>query len=120
MICMMRDTNGGDKWASSSLNSYLNGEYLTSLGSGSNKIADATWKVRNVNVGTTKQTFESEITNASKTNGSNNGIVRIDLDGNFSIFPAAMSRNVYPSFYLLSSVAYSKGDGASSSPFRIE
>ena len=51
---------------------------------------------------------------------SNNGILGIDLDGNFSIFPAATIRNVYPSFYLLSSVAYSKGDGASLSPFRIE
>lgn len=51
---------------------------------------------------------------------SNNGILGIDLDGNFSIFPVATSRNVYPSFYLLSSVAYSKGDGASLSPFRIE
>lgn len=51
---------------------------------------------------------------------SNNGILGIDLDGNFSIFPADTSRNVYPSFYLLSSVAYSKGDGASSSLFRIE
>ena len=51
---------------------------------------------------------------------SNNGILGIDLDGNFSIFPAATIRNVYPSFYLLSSVACSKGDGASSSLFRIE
>ena len=32
-------------WSSSSLNTYLNGEYLTSLGALKNKIATTTWKV---------------------------------------------------------------------------
>ena len=32
-------------WSSSSLNTYLNGEYLTSLGTLKNKIATTTWKV---------------------------------------------------------------------------
>ena len=39
------DTNGSNTWSSSSLNTYLNGEYLTSLGTLANKIATTTWKV---------------------------------------------------------------------------
>ena len=34
-----------NKWSSSSLNTYLNGEYLTSLGTLADKIATTTWKV---------------------------------------------------------------------------
>ena len=39
------DTNGSNTWSSSSLNTYLNGEYLTSLGTLADKIATTTWKV---------------------------------------------------------------------------
>ena len=39
------DTNGSNTWSSSSLNKYLNGEYLTSLGTLADKIATTTWKV---------------------------------------------------------------------------
>ena len=39
------DTNGSNTWSSSSLNTYLNGEYLTSLGTLTEKIATTTWKV---------------------------------------------------------------------------
>ena len=39
------DTNGANTWSSSSLNTYLNGEYLTSLGTIADKIATTTWKV---------------------------------------------------------------------------
>ena len=39
------DTNGSNTWSSSSLNTYLNGEYLTSLGTLAEKIATTTWKV---------------------------------------------------------------------------
>ena len=39
------DTNGSNTWSSSSLNKYLNGTYLTSLGTLKNKIATTTWKV---------------------------------------------------------------------------
>ena len=38
------DTNGSNTWSTSSLNTYLNGEYLTSLGTLADKIA-TTWKV---------------------------------------------------------------------------
>ena len=39
------DTNGYNTWSSSSLNTYLNGTYLTSLGTLAEKIATTTWKV---------------------------------------------------------------------------
>ena len=39
------DTNGSNTWSSSSLNTYLNGEYLTNLGTLADKIATTTWKV---------------------------------------------------------------------------
>ena len=39
------DTNDSNTWSSSSLNTYLNGEYLTSLGTLADKIATTTWKV---------------------------------------------------------------------------
>ena len=39
------DTNGSNTWSTSSLNTYLNGTYLTSLGTLADKIATTTWKV---------------------------------------------------------------------------
>ena len=39
------DTNNSNTWSSSSLNTYLNGTYLTSLGTLTEKIATTTWKV---------------------------------------------------------------------------
>ena len=38
-------TSADNTWSSSSLNTYLNGEYLTSLGTIADKIATTTWKV---------------------------------------------------------------------------
>ena len=39
------NTSESNTWSSSSLNTYLNGEYLTSLGTLAEKIATTTWKV---------------------------------------------------------------------------
>ena len=39
------NTSDDNTWSSSSLNTYLNGEYLTSLGTLADKIATTTWKV---------------------------------------------------------------------------
>ena len=39
------DKNGSNIWSTSSLNTYLNGTYLTSLGTLADKIATTTWKV---------------------------------------------------------------------------
>ena len=44
------DTNNSNTWSSSSLNTYLNGEYLISLGTLKNKIATTTWKVGDANL----------------------------------------------------------------------
>ena len=40
-----RDSSNSNTWSSSILNTYLNGEYLTSLGTLADKIATTTWKV---------------------------------------------------------------------------
>ena len=40
-----RDSSNSNTWSSSILNTYLNGEYLTSLGTLADKIAITTWKV---------------------------------------------------------------------------
>ena len=42
------NTSNSGKWSSSSLNTYLNGEYLTSLGTLANKITTTTWKADGV------------------------------------------------------------------------
>ena len=42
------DTSADNTWSSSSLNTYLNGTYLTSLGTLAEKIATTTWKVGGV------------------------------------------------------------------------
>ena len=39
------DKNGSNTWSTSSLNTYLNGTYLTNLGTIADKIATTTWKV---------------------------------------------------------------------------
>ena len=60
------DTNDSNTWSSSSLNTYLNGEYLTSLGTLKNKIATTTWKVGGgswANIGTSvpKTAYQYEV-----------------------------------------------------------
>ena len=53
-------TSESNTWSSSSLNTYLNGEYLTSLGTLADKIATTTWKVGGV-------TYENIVTSVPKT-----------------------------------------------------
>ena len=59
-------------WSISSLNTYLNGTYLTSMGTLSDKIDVATWKVGgntwdNISVSTAKEVYDYEIKNPSTT-----------------------------------------------------
>ena len=66
------DTNRSNTWSTSSLNAYLNGEYLTSLGTIADKIATTTWKVGGVNINITssvpKKTYQYEVgSSASST-----------------------------------------------------
>ena len=66
-------TSDSNTWSSSSLNTYLNGTYLTSLGTLKNKIATTTWKVgggswSNIGTSVPKTAYQYEVgSNASST-----------------------------------------------------
>ena len=67
------DTNDSNTWSSSSLNTYLNEEYLTSLGTLADKIATTTWKVgggswSNIGASVPKTAYQYEVgSSASST-----------------------------------------------------
>ena len=67
------DSSNSNTWSSSSLNTYLNGTYLTSLGTLKNKIATTTWKVgggswSNIGTSVPKTAYQYEVgSNASST-----------------------------------------------------
>ena len=67
------NTSADNTWSSSSLNTYLNGEYLTSLGTIADKIATTTWKVgggssANIYKSVPKTAYQYEVgSNASTT-----------------------------------------------------
>ena len=66
------DTNGSNTWSSSSLNTYLNGEYLTSLGTLADKIATTTWKVgggsyANIETSVPKTAYQYEVGSSAST-----------------------------------------------------
>ena len=65
-------TSESNTWSSSSLNTYLNGEYLTSLGTLAEKIATTTWKVGGgswANIGTSvpKTAYQYEVGSSAST-----------------------------------------------------
>ena len=66
------DTNNSNTWSNSSLNTYLNGEYLTSLGTIANKIATTTWKVgegtsANIYSSVPKTAYQYEVGSSAST-----------------------------------------------------
>ena len=66
------DTNNSNTWSSSSLNTYLNGTYLTSLGTLADKIATTTWKVggntsANINGVVPKTAYQYEVGSSAST-----------------------------------------------------
>ena len=66
------DTNDSNTWSSSSLNAYLNGEYLTSLGTLADKIATTTWKVgggayANISQSVPKTAYQYEVGSSVST-----------------------------------------------------
>ena len=72
VVKMHWDTSYYNTWSISSLNTYLNGTYLTSIGTLSDKIDMATWKVGgntwdNISVSTAKEVYDYEIKNPSTT-----------------------------------------------------
>ena len=65
-------SSSSNTWSSSSLNAYLNGEYLTSLGTLADKIATTTWKVGGgswANIGTSvpKTAYQYEVGSSAST-----------------------------------------------------
>ena len=66
-------TSADNTWSSSSLNAYLNGTYLTSLGTIADKIATTTWKVgggtwSNIGTSVPKTAYQNEVgSSASST-----------------------------------------------------
>ena len=65
-------TSDSNTWSSSSLNTYLNGTYLTSLGTLKNKIATTTWKVgggswSNIGTSVPKTAYQYEVGSNSRT-----------------------------------------------------
>ena len=74
---MAWDSNVSNTWSTASLNTYLNGEYLTSLGTLSNKIATTTWKVGgntydNISPVVPATAYANEIVNPVTTNTTDN------------------------------------------------
>ena len=65
-------TSKVNTWSSSSLNTYLNGEYLTSLGTLADKIATTTWKVggntsANIGASVPKTAYQYEVGSSAST-----------------------------------------------------
>ena len=73
------DTSSSNTWSSSSLNTYLNGEYLTGLGTLADKIATTTWKVGgglmpNIAISVPKKAYQYEVGSSSSTTTVNKKI----------------------------------------------
>ena len=89
------DTNGSNTWSSSSLNTYLNGEYLTSLGTLAEKIATTTWKVgggtwSNIVTSVPKTAYQNEVGSSSSTTTVNKKIgLMYETDYYYSASPSA-------------------------------
>ena len=89
------DTNGTNTWSTSSLNTYLNGTYLTSLGTLANKIATTTWKVgggtsANIYSSVPKTAYQYEVGSSasSTTYGAKIGLMYVS-DYYYSASPSA-------------------------------
>ena len=72
-------TSQVNTWSSSSLNTYLNGEYLTSLGTLADKIATTTWKVgggtwSNIATSVPKTAYQNEVGSSASTTTVNKKI----------------------------------------------
>ena len=72
-------TSPNNTWSSSSLNTYLNGEYLTSLGTLADKIATTTWKVgggiwSNIVTSVPKTAYQYEVGSSASTTTVNKKI----------------------------------------------
>ena len=90
------NTSKANAWSSSSLNTYLNGEYLTSLGTLADKIATTTWKVGGgsstylFDVPKTAYQYEVGSSASSTTYGAKIGLMYMS-DYGFAVSPSAWS-----------------------------
>ena len=89
------DTSEDNTWSSSSLNTYLNGEYLTNLGTIADKIAITTWKVgggswSNIGTSVPKTAYKNEIGSSasSTTHDAQIGLMYVS-DYYYSASPSA-------------------------------
>ena len=97
------DTNGSNTWSSSSLNTYLNGTYLTSLGTLADKIATTTWKVGggswdNIGKSVPKTAYKNEVGSSasSTTHDAKIGLMYV-TDYYYSASPSAWTLMGYNS-----------------------
>ena len=97
------DTNGSNTWSTSSLNTYLNGEYLTSLGTLADKIATTTWKVgggswSNISASVPKTAYQNEVGSSASTTTVNKKIgLMYVTDYYYSASPSAWTLMGYNS-----------------------
>ena len=109
------DTSADNTWSSSSLNTYLNGEYLTSLGTIADKIATTTWKVgggsyANIETSVPKTAYQNEVGSSasSTTYDAKIGLMYVS-DYYYSASPSAWTLVGYNSDYT-KSYASAKGE----------
>ena len=99
----INDGSGSNTWSTSLFNkTNLNKNYLNNIGTTwSNLIEDTTWKVsgHTTDIVTPKAMFTAEITNATKTYGSENGTSKIGLmyvsDYGFAAAPSEWTTPLY-------------------------
>ena len=110
------DTNNSNTWASSSLNTYLNGTYLTSLGTLKNKIATTTWKVgggswSNIGTSVPKTAYQYEVgSNASSTTYESKIGLKYVTDYEFAANPNSWTLVGYNSSDATKDYRFSKGE----------
>ena len=104
---MAWDSNDSNTWSTASLNTYLNGEYLTSLGTLSDRIATTTWKVggnteNNIAKNPAKTAYQNEVVQpnpGTTSNGETEDNKKIGLmyvsDYMYAASPSAWTTRLY-------------------------
>ena len=94
-------TNASNTWSSSSLNTYLNGTYLTSLGTIADKIATTTWKVgggtyANISQSVPATAYQYEVGSSASTTTYDAKIgLMYASDYGFAASPSAWAKTLY-------------------------
>ena len=110
------NTSESNTWSSSSLNAYLNGEYLTSLGTLADKIATTTWKAgggiwSNIVTSVPKTAYQNEVgSSASSTTVDKKIGLMYVSDYYYSASPSAWTLVGYNSSDATKDYRFSKGE----------